>query len=359
MPIFPFMAYLDVNVCKVCLKNSHSKIYLPSIMSFSHIPVTSPPFFQNSDFIEKGILVLNLWMFIIRDIEVAVNSCVPGGAKENQAEALSYWDEAVAFYVGYLEGNVEKGDGTLLYDLANQNCIYFKTCGEGTNQDSGNSAVNIRIMRSFEVGQNDIYEGRCSDAKSRKEDIVRTMAIPLIQGTILYSYLRDYVISPDNEDDREMVDAIGAAYAASVIPLVHACNKEDAAIIYDYMRLGLFDSDFPKVKGAFQRNYACLQVTCQDIGGPYYAKIGYYAGAEPCSDGSSAKRAGEIIGGLFGAIVAVGIIVFIFRKCYRRQDVDHKYLVGEPKMESPKGPPPSLFLSNDDSPDSATTNVVL
>ena len=41
--------------------------------------------------------------------------------------------------------------------------------------------------------------------------------------------------------------------------------------------------DFAAVKKAFERNYACMEVRCEDIGGLWFAASeDYYEGAEPC-----------------------------------------------------------------------------
>jgi hypothetical protein len=49
---------------------------------------------------------------------------------QGNQDSASAWDEAVAYYVGSLEGTDGKGDGVLLYDLADKQCINFRTCGE-------------------------------------------------------------------------------------------------------------------------------------------------------------------------------------------------------------------------------------
>jgi len=74
--------------------------------------------------------------------------------------------------------------------------------------------------------------------------------------------------------------------------LIHACSPEDATIIYDNMKIGNpNDPNFKAVKAAYERNYGCLGITCDMVGGftepisPYP----YYAGAEPCDAASKEK----------------------------------------------------------------------
>jgi hypothetical protein len=61
----------------------------------SHIFPSLTSSFLNSDFIQKGILILNIWMFIIRDMEESLSLCIPGGAHQDQTDALSYWDPSL------------------------------------------------------------------------------------------------------------------------------------------------------------------------------------------------------------------------------------------------------------------------
>jgi hypothetical protein len=53
-----------------------------------------------------------------------------------------------------------------------------------------------------------------------------------------------------------------------------ACNEKDAQIIYDNMRAGLYQADFPNVKRALEANYQCLGISCTDVGGIWSSKEG-------------------------------------------------------------------------------------
>merc|ERR1719486_1312838 len=99
------------------------------------------------------------------------------------------------------------------------------------------------------------------------------MTIPLIQGTIRYARY----MGPANNMGSDS-QAEGAVFAASVLPMVHACSAEDAKIIDDHTKLGqdrgtppatgkaTKPAQFTEVKAAFERNYACLGITCADVG---------------------------------------------------------------------------------------------
>lgn len=275
-------------------------------------------------------MCLNVWMYVIRQMEYALDECRNEDLQGNQNSA-SAWDEAVAYYVGSLEDTDGSGDGVLLYDLADRQCINFRTCGEGSNSATGTSSINIKIMRAFKAGQNDLLTGQCDAAKLRKEEIETLMVVPLIQGTLRYAYTRDYELV-----DSEAEDAAGAAFAAAVLPLVYACNEDDAQVIYDNMRAGLYDSDFPNVKRAFEANYQCMGISCADVGGVWQESGGYYANAGPCSP--SGPNVGAIVGGIIAGIVGVVILIVVYMKCTGRScgggcgasGKDNSFVVGEP-----------------------------
>ena len=88
------------------------------------------------------------------------------------------------------------------------------------------------------------------------------MMIPMIQGAIRRSrYLED------KENDYERHLGEGIAYAASVLPFVHACDPDDASTIHkNLLATNLDGVSFDDVRNAFARNLPCLQITCEEIG---------------------------------------------------------------------------------------------
>mmetsp|Transcript_16822 Transcript_16822/g.27930 ORF Transcript_16822/g.27930 Transcript_16822/m.27930 type:complete len:557 (-) Transcript_16822:69-1739(-) len=262
--------------------------------------------------IQKGTAYMNVWMYVIREMEDALDDCKESCIGCND-EPVHAWDEAVAFYAGSLEGPSGSSDGNLLYRLADKRCTNFKTCGEDENQASGTSKMNIEIMRLFNIGQNDLLGGQCGEARKQKEAIEKLMAVPLVQGTLRYAFIRDY--QKGTSSDKE--EAEGAVFAASVLPIVHACDAEDAQFIYDNMRAGFGNPDFKGVKAAFERNYECMGMTCSNVGGLLVKGTdNYQSHAEPCSDSEkSGNKTAAILGGTLGALCAILIGVIVFLKC--------------------------------------------
>lgn len=105
--------------------------------------------------------------------------------------------------------------------------------------------------------------------------------------------------------DKEKAE--GAVFMAAVVPRVHSCSTGDAAIIFNNMKIGATSTDFAAVKGAFERNYACMNITCADVGGLWFGAMNtYYDGASPCSDPST-DAAAMTGGAIAGITIAVGI----------------------------------------------------
>jgi hypothetical protein len=267
----------------------------------------------NAEAIKKGTVLMSVWMYVIREMEDALDDCKEECETANcNEEPVLAWDEAVAFYTGSLEGKDGSGSGVLLYALADDTCADFATCGDLASETSGTSHVNLEIFRQFQDGQRKLVRGECSAARANKERIEKLMAVPLIQGTLRYAYITDKESVPG-----ERAEAEGAVFAASVLPIVYACDEDAAETIYKNMRVGQNGTaNFEQVKKAFEKNYECMGVRCQDVGGIYDSLSGgYLASAAPCgSDQESRKdvNVGLAVGISLGGVVAIAVMVFLF-----------------------------------------------
>lgn len=166
----------------------------------------------------------------------------------------------------------------MLYTLAQKRCENYGTCLTSTSE-VGMAKVNSEIFKNFRMGKQDLLKGDCKAVEKNVARITQLMAIPLIQGTLRYAYVMD-----KQNDNREKAQAEGATFAASVLPVLNACSTADADIVYNNMRVGNGGgASFEVVKTAFERNYNCLGITCDDIGGLVdTVSGGYLKGAEPC-----------------------------------------------------------------------------
>jgi hypothetical protein len=236
-------------------------------------------YYYSTEAIKKGTVYLNFGLYVIREMEDALDDCVEGCDIDNcNDDPVHAWDQAVAFYTGSLEGTSGAGSGKLLHAVADKRCVNFKTCGDLANAVEGTSHVNLEIFRQFDDGQRKLLAGECSAVRTNKERIEQMMAVPLIQGALRYGYFAEF-----ETDAGEKAEAEGATFAAAVLPLVHACDEDDAATIYEIMKVGGDKKDFATVKNAFEKNYACMGVRCSDVGGLWDdVNEKYFDGAGPC-----------------------------------------------------------------------------
>jgi hypothetical protein len=265
-----------------------------------------------SEAIKKGTAYMSVWMYVIREMEDALDDCKEKCTIENcNDDPVHAWDEAVAFYTGSLEGTEGSGDGVFLHQLADKRCANFRTCGDLGDEIEGVSHVNIEIFRHFTAGLSKVLRGECSSARTDKERIEQLMAVPLIQGALRYAYITEKEL-----DAGEKAEAEGATFAAAVLPLVHACNEEAAQTIYNNLRTNQGGTaNFAEVKQSFESVYDCMNVRCEDVGGLYDDTTGSYMdGAAPCGFSGSEKNVGLIVGLCIGGILLVAVLIVVWNR---------------------------------------------
>jgi hypothetical protein len=254
----------------------------------------------------KGTAYMSVFMYVIRELEDAVyDKCIKQCSRDQcNSDAVNALDEAVAFYTGSLEGSDGTGDGNLIYNLADMRAANFKTAGLKGDEITGTAKVNHDIFMQFNTFKAGIAGDRCPDIIAAKERIVQLMFVPMIQGTLRYAYKRY-----SDSDAGEKEEAEGAVFAAGVLPMVHACNANDALTIYTEMKTGSSgNTDFPAVKKAFENNYKCLGLTGKDIGGLFDTITNdYYPGAGPLVQ-KSRGSGGRVV---FMSLAVVGILAVI------------------------------------------------
>jgi hypothetical protein len=228
---------------------------------------------------KKTSAYMNVWMYVVREFEDAIEDCKMDCINCND-DPVHAWDEGVAFYSGSLEGVDGSGSGAMIWNLADKRCTDFKTCSSGT---SGTSKVNSALLKEFSSGRDMLLQSKCKEATPVKDRIIQLMSIPLVQGSLRYAYK----VGVLNLRSDGKAFAEGAAFSAAILPRVHACNAADAKTIADNMNIelgwaeGQGMKDHAAVKKAFENNYACMGITCEDVGGLWEADD-YYAGAGPC-----------------------------------------------------------------------------
>ena len=270
--------------------------------------------------IKKGTAYMNVFMYVLREFEDALDDCKRGCINCND-DPVHAWDEGVCFYTGSLEGQDGLASGYLLHQLADKRSMDFRTGGpDGTDVD-GQSKLNYDLMDEFALGNYQLQSGNCPSARKTKERIAKLMYIPMIQGSLRYAYKVDKLQGGEKEK------AEGAAFAAAVLPRVHAASPEAAATIYSNLRVGASNTNFQEVKAAFESVYPQLGLTCSDIGGLWNeAGKSYYPGMEPCTDASNTEvvtKTNSILaialGSTFGALFAIALIAILYMRSREKQ----------------------------------------
>jgi hypothetical protein len=256
-------------------------------------------------------------MFVLQELETAIVQCEAATCLTQQClyNAIHSMEAGVAFYAGSLEGTEGQGAGNLMYDLADEMCIDFKTCGPNGDKTVGTSKVNLNIMDQFRQMQANILSHQCTPARLNKESIAIQMTVPLVQATLKYAY-----ITGRKSDATRVDEAKGAAYASSSIPYAGKCRPGDGQVIWDYMKTGKdWSVDFAQVKDAYERNYHCMKITCYDVGGLWFNGIVsglYMEGAEPCWYAPPKPLThGQIVGLVVASLFAVAVSYGLFKAC--------------------------------------------
>merc|ERR1712118_419048 len=228
---------------------------------------------------KKTSAYVNVWMYVIREFEDAIDDCKAGCIDCND-DPVHAWDEGVAFYTGSLEGTDGSGSGKMIYALADKRCANYGTCTGSTHS----SYVNEALFVQFTKGKVALQQGKCSEIAPIKKLIVELMSIPLVQGSLRYAYK----VANLQGGSKEFAE--GAAFSAAILPRVHACDASAAKVISDNMNMEIDKSawvsadTYPAVKKAFESTYACLGIACAHVGGLILDGTEYYEGAGPCED---------------------------------------------------------------------------
>mmetsp|Transcript_20680 Transcript_20680/g.43807 ORF Transcript_20680/g.43807 Transcript_20680/m.43807 type:complete len:555 (+) Transcript_20680:69-1733(+) len=265
--------------------------------------------------IKKGTAYLNIFMYVIREFEDALDDCERGCINCND-DPVHAWDEGVCFYTGSIEGQDGAGDGSLLHQLADKRCADYKTCGVDGTDLEGMARLNYELFDLFALGNFQLQSGNCPAARDTTKRVTQKMYIPMIQGAMRYAYKMEKL----QGDEKEAAE--GAAFAAAVLPRIHAASPEAAQTIYNNLRVGASSTDSAAVKSAFESVYPALGITCAEMGGLWNeAEKSYYSGMEPCQDVSTRETETVVknnntlaiaLGCTFGALFAIAAAFILF-----------------------------------------------
>ena len=202
------------------------------------------------------------YMGVLVKMELAVYNC--GLQQYDLAQSL--WDQAVALFVGSMNGpkagGLIGGGSETMYSLGNEVCADWsvKAC-----EANGESSTNERIMFEFAGGRDAIAEFQCGHLETTMTDeIIPRMAIPLIQGVLTFAM--------DNEEstsrDPESIATVHTL-AEAVVALVKKANEDSASTLDDI--LGDFQSvstgqPVDELFDAFTDAYRGMGIDCKEVG---------------------------------------------------------------------------------------------
>ena len=226
----------------------------------------------------KGASYQNVWHHVVGLLGVGVARCAALNASEVAAAAASgasdappaaaaagdAWDQAWAYFTGAREGVDGSGSGKGPYALGDKRCPQFGTCVAGTSL----AANNERARSRWQAGRAALRAANCSAAADARDVIIGQMAVPILQGALREAY----EVDPDGgaEDADGVVEiAEGWAFARAVLPLIAGCSGSAARVVRENMWLNadpIVKDGYGAVKAAIESTYACLGITCADVG---------------------------------------------------------------------------------------------
>ena len=247
--------------------------------------------------IQKGIVYLNVFPYVIWEMQDQVNDCNAGTLTNNDDASVHAWDEAVAFYAGSTVGGSygTSSTGKLQFALADKRCQNFKTCTDGF---SGGSQVNADILAHFNAGKErantgNIANGDCDTLDSLMDKISGLSLVPFVQGVMRYLYKTKSVASAKEAGELW-------AFATAALPFVNEVDSVAAEKLYQRAwKLDFSTNSYEDIKSGIESTLTRLGagdgvglVTCSMVGDLYDGTVLSNAG---CSDSSSSSKSDKEI----------------------------------------------------------------
>lgn len=208
-----------------------------------------------------------VFMTSASSLQYAIEMC-----SVDTSTALQYWDTGALLYVGSMEAPTNGGSlfgGEFLYSDARELCSEFNTCVVEADANGGLAvaAANDVAVQAFVQGVEMIEAGSCDSASGLLIlQLLASMAIPLIQGTIKYASYNAGL--PAGTVDSSL--AIGDTFARAILPLVEQVDRANANVI---ARNTIFQlstqpvpEGFPVVSRAMRTALGVMPTSCADVG---------------------------------------------------------------------------------------------
>jgi len=194
---------------------------------------------QNSAAASLAIATIDMHLSMLDDMRGAIINCRSGG---NWADN---WDSAVAAMVGWTvdaikDDQVTGVDDYLLFQLAEELCVEFETCG-----DEGLSPINIRIIGQFMVGRERMTSLSCDEAEYSVTAIEKDLQATLVDNLAYHTKL-----AVSDQADTHCLMAYVAMNA--LVPLMRSINETSAKTIEDHVVASAIDCVVDDVEAVYQ-----------------------------------------------------------------------------------------------------------
>jgi len=250
--------------------------------------------------IGMGVLALVNLPQIKRYLDTAVGECVGGGML---AQAGLDWDSAFALYAGSSVGPTGNATGWLWFSFTKQKSLEFGTFDAASQQAS----AHVYLLLAFAAGQAAIASGDCVVAGTYASIVYSWTRVPLLQG-LISALLRSTSTAVGSPQRME-----AWALAIALLPSLQQCSSSAASSLRSNLDPvnAMASIDAMTLIRQLQSNYACLQVSCGNVGAT--------ASNEGCSDSYVAATAAPVLSQAAIAGVSIGVaILYVFSTwvCY-------------------------------------------
>ena len=217
---------------------------------------------------------------VISRLRLGVDRCLRGDA----AGGVYQWEAAWALFTGSLEGPDGSGSGKSVYALGDKRCSQFGVCVAGPDTNARN---NVEVLGAVQAGVAAFSAGDCFGALAQVDVIKAQSLIPILQGLVREAWEVDPAGGAQSADGTIEI-AEGWAFSAAALPELALCSDGVAATVLSNTFINadpIVPDGFGAVKAAVESAYACLGITCEEVGGMLDGSYAPIAGMEPCSDG--------------------------------------------------------------------------
>lgn len=254
-----------------------------------------------AEVLETAVGYLAVRNYVFRELEHANFLCLTGDCEEDSCfgkPAVHEVDEAVAFWVGSLEGTDGAGEGVLMYDMAENRAEEAGTVSNGL------SATNTKMLEYFNDALMTILNADCEGGAAATLSLSKVQNIPLVQSLLKYSKITE------GTGATETTEAERVAAAMNILPIIHNCSIADAQTIYDNAKVGATVS-YAAIETAVANNYECLGITADDVGTPPSEDDSTSTSADPGTNlagDDSSGRGPTVVASIAALIVTLALV---------------------------------------------------